>query len=126
MRVVSWNVNSLRARLHRVEELLAQHQPDVVLLQETKCAPEQFPHEELAAMGVREPQEVRADEALLRALVGTGAGLVLVGPDDADLEDGIGVVLRYADPATPGRGDRVVETVTSRSPHEGRGPRVRR
>ncbi|MDO9356570.1 MAG: exodeoxyribonuclease III [Solirubrobacteraceae bacterium] len=51
MRVVSWNVNSLRARLHRVEELLAQHQPDVVLLQETKCAPEQFPHEELAAMG---------------------------------------------------------------------------
>lgn len=82
--------------------------------------------EELAAMGVREPQEVRADEALLRALVGTGAGLVLVGPDDADLEDGIGVVLRYADPATPGRGDRVVETVTSRSPHEGRGPRVRR
>lgn len=51
MRVVSWNVNSLRARLHRVEELLTQHQPDVVLLQETKCSPEQFPHEELAAMG---------------------------------------------------------------------------
>lgn len=51
MRVVSWNVNSLRARLPRVEELLTQHQPDVVLLQETKCTPEQFPHEELAAMG---------------------------------------------------------------------------
>ncbi|HEY8533445.1 MAG TPA: Vms1/Ankzf1 family peptidyl-tRNA hydrolase [Micromonospora sp.] len=82
--------------------------------------------EELVAMGVPDPQQVRADEALLRALVGTGAGLVLVGPDDADLDDGVGVVLRYADAATPGRGDRVVETITSHSHHVGRGPRVRR
>jgi exodeoxyribonuclease-3 len=51
MRIVSWNVNSLRARLPRVQELFEQHQPDVVLLQETKVSAEQFPHEELAAMG---------------------------------------------------------------------------
>lgn len=51
MRIISWNVNSLRARMARLEELLAQHDPDVVLLQETKCSPEQFPHDELAALG---------------------------------------------------------------------------
>ena len=51
MKIATWNVNSLRARLARVEELLAQHQPDVVLLQETKTSEEQFPHDELAAMG---------------------------------------------------------------------------
>lgn len=41
--------------------------------------------------------EVRADEALLRAIVGTGADLVLVTPDEVRLEHGIGAVLRYAD-----------------------------
>lgn len=51
LRIVTWNVNSLRARLPRVQELLEQHQPDVVLLQETKVGPDAFPHEELAALG---------------------------------------------------------------------------
>lgn len=51
MRIVTWNVNSLRARMPRVRELLEQHVPDVVLLQETKVGPEAFPHEELAALG---------------------------------------------------------------------------
>jgi exodeoxyribonuclease-3 len=51
--LVSWNVNSLRARLARVEELLGKHAPDVVALQETKTAPDQFPHLELQALGYR-------------------------------------------------------------------------
>lgn len=51
MRVVTYNVNSLTARLPRVLALLEAHRPDVVLLQETKCAPEQFPHAELADAG---------------------------------------------------------------------------
>jgi len=49
--IVSWNVASLRARMPRVLELLGQHQPDVVCLQETKCAPENFPFAELEAAG---------------------------------------------------------------------------
>ncbi|BFU45255.1 Vms1/Ankzf1 family peptidyl-tRNA hydrolase [Krasilnikovia sp. MM14-A1004] len=47
--------------------------------------------------GVSDPQRVRADAALVRAIAGTGADLVLVGPDEAPLEHGIGAVLRYAD-----------------------------
>ena len=43
MRIVTWNVNSLRVRLPRVLELLAQHRPDVVCLQETKTRPRGVP-----------------------------------------------------------------------------------
>ena len=51
MLVVTWNVNSLRARLPRVLELLERHAPDVVCLQETKCAVDQFPEDALAGAG---------------------------------------------------------------------------
>lgn len=53
MRLVTWNVNSLKARLPRVLELLHEHAPDVVCLQETKVAAETFPHDTLAAVGYR-------------------------------------------------------------------------
>ncbi|MFZ0385718.1 MAG: exodeoxyribonuclease III [Solirubrobacteraceae bacterium] len=51
MRVVTWNVNSLKVRMPRVLELLEQHQPDVLCLQETKCNPGAFPELELQASG---------------------------------------------------------------------------
>lgn len=51
MRIVTWNVNSLRARLPRVLQLLEEHRPDVALLQETKSAPDTFPTEELTDAG---------------------------------------------------------------------------
>lgn len=51
MLFVTWNVNSLRARLPRVIELLAAHQPDVVALQETKCSAENFPITEIEDAG---------------------------------------------------------------------------
>jgi len=51
MKLATWNVNSLGARLPRVLEFLAEHAPDVVLLQETKCDDAAFPSAELAAAG---------------------------------------------------------------------------
>jgi hypothetical protein len=51
----------------------------------------------LRESGVDNPQQVRADAALLRAIVGTDADLVLVQPGEVALEHGIGAVLRYAD-----------------------------
>lgn len=56
--------------------------------------------QELRQSGVAEPQRVRADAALLRAIAGTGAHLVLVGAGEVPLEHGIGAVLRYADAST--------------------------
>lgn len=37
MRLVTWNVNSIRARIDSVASWIERHEPDVVLLQETKC-----------------------------------------------------------------------------------------
>jgi exodeoxyribonuclease-3 len=51
MRVATWNVNSVRARLPRVLAWLERAAPDVVCLQETKCLDEQFPREPLADLG---------------------------------------------------------------------------
>jgi exodeoxyribonuclease-3 len=51
MRLVTWNVNSLNVRLPRVLEFLAEHAPDVLCLQETKCEREAFPHAALADAG---------------------------------------------------------------------------
>ncbi len=53
MKLVSWNVNSLKVRMPRVLELLEQHTPEVVMLQETKCAADAFPELELEAAGYR-------------------------------------------------------------------------
>ena len=51
MRIATWNVNSLNARLARVEEWIAYARPDVLCLQETKQADAAFPHGAFAALG---------------------------------------------------------------------------
>lgn len=51
MRIVTWNVNSLRARQERVEAWLAEVEPDVLLMQETKLADDAFPTLAFEAMG---------------------------------------------------------------------------
>ena len=54
VRIATWNVNSLNARMERVEEWLADVQPDVVCLQETKLADDAFEEllgEELVSRG---------------------------------------------------------------------------
>lgn len=51
MLIASWNVNSLTARLPRVLAWLESSRPDVLLVQETKCADTAFPAEALAGIG---------------------------------------------------------------------------
>src|SRR2546423_9110627 len=51
MKIVSWNINSLRRRQERFVNWLASTHPDVVCLQETKCTDEQFPAIDLRAAG---------------------------------------------------------------------------
>jgi exodeoxyribonuclease III len=53
MRLVTWNVNSLRQRLPRVLEFVEEHAPDVICLQETKSDADAFPHDALRAVGYR-------------------------------------------------------------------------
>ncbi|MCP3731695.1 exodeoxyribonuclease III [Sphingomonas sp. MG17] len=51
MKIVSYNVNGIRARLPRLLEYLAEQQPEVVCLQELKSANEGFPEAEIREAG---------------------------------------------------------------------------
>ncbi|HEX6211698.1 MAG TPA: exodeoxyribonuclease III [Methylomirabilota bacterium] len=51
MRIATWNVNSLKARLARVEEWIAYAAPDILCLQETKLADSAFPAMAFQALG---------------------------------------------------------------------------
>ena len=51
MRIATWNVNSLRTRIDRVEALLDRHEIDVLAVQETKAREEQLPLMGLQARG---------------------------------------------------------------------------
>ena len=51
MRIATWNVNGLRARIDFVRAWLRERQPDVVGLQELKTTDEQLPREDLEAEG---------------------------------------------------------------------------
>jgi exodeoxyribonuclease-3 len=51
MRIATWNVNSIKQRLDNVLAWLAERQPDVVCLQETKCVDAAFPRDALESAG---------------------------------------------------------------------------
>lgn len=76
MRVVTYNVNSLSARLSRVIAMLGIHRPDVALLQETKTSAAAFPHRELAEAGY-----LAADHS-----GGRWAGVAVLGRADLGVE----------------------------------------
>ncbi|MCL6414812.1 exodeoxyribonuclease III [Aestuariirhabdus sp. Z084] len=51
MKLVSFNVNGIRARLHQLEALIERHQPDVIGVQESKVVDNEFPHQAINDMG---------------------------------------------------------------------------
>ena len=51
VKIVSWNVNSIRVRLPHLIELDKSVKPDIVMLQETKSTDENFPEEEISSLG---------------------------------------------------------------------------
>lgn len=50
MKIVTWNVNSIRVRLPHVLDWLAANQPDILAIQETKAVDENFPQAEFTEM----------------------------------------------------------------------------
>ena len=51
MRLATWNVNSIRARVDRVTDWLERADVDVLAMQETKCSDDQFPTMPFVALG---------------------------------------------------------------------------
>lgn len=51
MKIISFNINGIRARLHQLQAIIDKHQPDVIGLQEIKVHNDAFPVEAIEAMG---------------------------------------------------------------------------
>ena len=51
MRIATWNVNSIRSRIDRVEAFLQRHDVDVLAVQETKAKVDQLPQMGLQSLG---------------------------------------------------------------------------
>src|SRR3954463_16501393 len=77
MKIVTWNVNSLTARLPRLLEFLEQPRPDLLLMQETKVDPDKFPDAALADAGYH----------AVHHSAGRWAGVAIAAPASVALED---------------------------------------
>ena len=53
MKIATWNVNSILARLPLVQRWLAEARPDVLCLQELKCTDERFPAAAFEELGYK-------------------------------------------------------------------------
>lgn len=53
MRILTWNINSVRLRMPLLERLAAEEKPDIICLQETKVPDELFPRDPIIAMGYK-------------------------------------------------------------------------
>ena len=51
MKIISWNVNSVRARIINIKNYIKDSEPDVLLLQEIKTQNENFPNDEFKNLG---------------------------------------------------------------------------
>ena len=51
MKIISWNVNSVRARIINILDYIKIDSPDILLLQEIKTQDENFPYEEFKKIG---------------------------------------------------------------------------
>ncbi|NBO24582.1 MAG: hypothetical protein EBU93_05055 [Chlamydiae bacterium] len=51
MKIISWNVNSVRIRIHLLKDLIQKKSPDIICLQEIKVEEFLFPKEEISKLG---------------------------------------------------------------------------
>ena len=51
MKIISWNVNSVRARIDNIKNYIKDVSPDVLMLQEIKTQNENFPNDECKELG---------------------------------------------------------------------------
>ncbi len=51
MKIVTFNVNGIRSRLHQLQKLIVKHRPDIIAVQEIKCVDDAFPYEAINELG---------------------------------------------------------------------------
>jgi exodeoxyribonuclease III len=104
MKLATWNVNSLKVRLPQVLDWAAQHQPDVLCLQETKLEDGKFPSLDIAAAGYQvlcSGQRTYNGVAILSRAAGAECAMGIAGYEDVQKRviaasvDGVRVVCAY-------------------------------
>jgi exodeoxyribonuclease-3 len=53
LKLITWNINSVRIRLDQLNEVIDELEPDVICLQETKCEDNKFPLKEIQELGFK-------------------------------------------------------------------------
>lgn len=87
MRVVSFNVNGIRARAHQLEAVTRAHEPCILGLQETKVDDATFPHELPSALGFKAAVHGQKGHYGVALLSRQPPGAIQLGwPDQADGE----------------------------------------
>ena len=51
MKIISWNVNSVRARIENITSYIEESNPDILLLQEIKTQNDSFPYDAFKDLG---------------------------------------------------------------------------
>jgi exodeoxyribonuclease-3 len=87
VRIATWNVNSLRARQPRVEAWLAEVQPDILCMQETKLPDDGFPALAFEALGYTTAHHGQGQWNGVAVLSRVGIGDVHAGFADDDAPD---------------------------------------
>ena len=53
LKLISWNINSIRIRLEQLKKIVEELDPDIICLQETKCENDKFPLALVQELGFR-------------------------------------------------------------------------
>ena len=51
MRILTWNINSVRLRMPLLKKVIRENNPDIICLQETKAEDSVFPFDDISAAG---------------------------------------------------------------------------
>jgi exodeoxyribonuclease-3 len=88
MKIATWNVNSIRARLARVCRWLEREAPDILCLQELKAAEDAFPRDEIREVGYHAAVYGQKTYSGVAILSGTEPEAIIrgMGPGDQDPE----------------------------------------
>ncbi len=88
LRIATWNVNSITARLPRLLAWLESSGTDVLCIQETKCTAEQFPYDQLRELGYAAAVNANGRWNGVAVLSRVGLDDVVVGLTDGPEYDG--------------------------------------
>ena len=50
MKIISWNVNSVRARVENIKSYLLKYKPDILMMQEIKTEDQAYPYDDFSSL----------------------------------------------------------------------------